>query len=271
MASSRPWPFDDEDRPSGSVRPLSQADLQTILAHLGDDPDRAAGRLRRRIGRWWRCGCGPAWASRAAPPRPAGGGLGRPSGPPGPEPCPGGSPPSSGWVPLADSLAACWPPGWAWSSVGWRPWWPAGGCGSSPAQTPSPGGEGRRGSDAPPGCSSRWSGRGRPHRGVGGRVLAAPAAATWRRCPTATLRGLRGQTAALAEGLHGLDGLGRVPVRALLCVHGPWPASPRSFPGRLQVAGPRQLAKLIRSEPPLAADQLQQATTGALHLLRPAT
>jgi Nuclease-related domain len=39
MASSRPWPFDDEDRPSGSVQPLSQADLQAILVHLGDDPD----------------------------------------------------------------------------------------------------------------------------------------------------------------------------------------------------------------------------------------
>jgi hypothetical protein len=39
MASSRPWPFDDEDRPSSSVRPLSQADLQAILAHLSDDPD----------------------------------------------------------------------------------------------------------------------------------------------------------------------------------------------------------------------------------------
>jgi hypothetical protein len=38
MASPGPWPFDD-DRPSGSVRPLSQADLQAILAHLGDDPD----------------------------------------------------------------------------------------------------------------------------------------------------------------------------------------------------------------------------------------
>jgi Nuclease-related domain len=37
MASSRPWPFDDDDRPSGSVRPLSQADLEAILAHLGDD------------------------------------------------------------------------------------------------------------------------------------------------------------------------------------------------------------------------------------------
>ena len=39
MARSQPWPFDDEDRPSGSVRPLSQADLQAILAYLGDDPD----------------------------------------------------------------------------------------------------------------------------------------------------------------------------------------------------------------------------------------
>jgi hypothetical protein len=39
MASPRPWPFDDDDRPSGSVRPLSQADLQAIFAHLGDDPD----------------------------------------------------------------------------------------------------------------------------------------------------------------------------------------------------------------------------------------
>ena len=38
MASPRPWPFDD-DQPSGSVRPLSQADLQAILAHLSDDPN----------------------------------------------------------------------------------------------------------------------------------------------------------------------------------------------------------------------------------------
>ena len=62
MASARPWPFDDEDRPSGSVRPLSQADLQAILAHLGDDPDRllagtgadrpvVAVRVRASVGR----------------------------------------------------------------------------------------------------------------------------------------------------------------------------------------------------------------------------
>jgi hypothetical protein len=41
MASPSPrrFPFDDENRPSGSVRPLRQADLLAILAHLGDDPD----------------------------------------------------------------------------------------------------------------------------------------------------------------------------------------------------------------------------------------
>jgi Nuclease-related domain len=51
MASSRSWPFDDEDRPSGSVQPLSQADLQAILAHLGDDPDEllAATRADRPV------------------------------------------------------------------------------------------------------------------------------------------------------------------------------------------------------------------------------
>jgi hypothetical protein len=63
MASSRPWPFDDdEDRPSGSVRPLSQADLQAILAHLNSDSDQllagtdmvrpvVAVRVRATVGR----------------------------------------------------------------------------------------------------------------------------------------------------------------------------------------------------------------------------
>jgi hypothetical protein len=63
MASSRPWPFDDhDDRPSGSVQPLSQADLQAILAHLDDDPDQllaytgagrpvVAMRVRASVGR----------------------------------------------------------------------------------------------------------------------------------------------------------------------------------------------------------------------------
>jgi Nuclease-related domain len=39
MASSRPWPFEGDDRPSGSVRPLSQSELQAILTHLTSDPD----------------------------------------------------------------------------------------------------------------------------------------------------------------------------------------------------------------------------------------
>ena len=62
MASSRPWPFEDDDRSSGSVQPLSQADLQAILAQLGDDPDEllaatgadrpvVAMRLRASVGR----------------------------------------------------------------------------------------------------------------------------------------------------------------------------------------------------------------------------
>jgi hypothetical protein len=62
MASPRPWPFHDDDRPSGSVRPLSQADFHAILAHLSDDPDQllagtgadrpvVAMRVRASVGR----------------------------------------------------------------------------------------------------------------------------------------------------------------------------------------------------------------------------
>ena len=62
MASSRSWPFDDEDRPSGSVQPLRQADLQAILANLTSDPDQlragtdaerpvVAVRVRATVGR----------------------------------------------------------------------------------------------------------------------------------------------------------------------------------------------------------------------------
>ena len=85
MASPRSWPFDD-DPTSGWPAPTP-------------------------IGRWWRSGCGPAWAGRAAPPRRPGGGCGRPSGPPGPGPCPGGSPPilvvGAVW---GESSAASWRP-----------------------------------------------------------------------------------------------------------------------------------------------------------------
>jgi hypothetical protein len=62
MASPKQFPFDDEDRPSGSVRPLSQADLQAILAHLSEDADQllagtgadrpvVAMRVRASVGR----------------------------------------------------------------------------------------------------------------------------------------------------------------------------------------------------------------------------
>ena len=61
MASSRSWPCDDDDRPSGSVQPLSQADLQAILAHLEDSEELLAGtsadqsvvamRVRTTVGR----------------------------------------------------------------------------------------------------------------------------------------------------------------------------------------------------------------------------
>jgi hypothetical protein len=61
MANSQPWPFED-DRPSGSVRPLSQADLQAILDHFSDDHDQllagtsadrpvVAMRVRASVGR----------------------------------------------------------------------------------------------------------------------------------------------------------------------------------------------------------------------------
>jgi hypothetical protein len=81
MASSQPWPFDDEDRPSGSVRPLSQADLQAILAHLNHDPDQlmagteadrpvVAVRVRATVGRpggsaqaTWRRARAAEWAA----------------------------------------------------------------------------------------------------------------------------------------------------------------------------------------------------------------
>jgi hypothetical protein len=159
MASSPPWPFDDNDRPSGSVQPLSQADLQAILAHLGDDPDQllagpgadrpvVAVWVRASVGRpggsaqarwrWLRAAEWAAWTRTS----------------------PGGSPPPSGSVPAPDFSVASSRLGWYWSSAGWRLWRLAGGCGSGPARRPSPGGVGRRGSGAPLGFSARWNGRG---------------------------------------------------------------------------------------------------------------
>src|SRR5215217_3028790 len=81
MANARAWPFDDDDPPSGSVRPLSHADLQAILAHLGDDRDQlltgtsadrpvVAMRVRATVGRpggsahaRWRRSLAAEWAA----------------------------------------------------------------------------------------------------------------------------------------------------------------------------------------------------------------
>ena len=89
------FPFDDE-RPSGSVQPLSEADLQAILAHLNSgDPDQllagtgadrpvVAVRVRATVGRpggsaqaRWRQLRAAEWVGAAAQP-------GRPAGHPGP-------------------------------------------------------------------------------------------------------------------------------------------------------------------------------------------
>jgi len=72
MTSSRPWPFEDDDRPSGSVRPLSKADLQAILATSRMTTRMSCWPEPARTGPWWQCGCGPALAGQAAPPTPDG-------------------------------------------------------------------------------------------------------------------------------------------------------------------------------------------------------
>jgi hypothetical protein len=69
MASSQPWPFDDDDRPSGSVRPLSQADVQAILAQLNSDPDQllaGTGADRPVVAVWVRASVGRPGGSAQA-------------------------------------------------------------------------------------------------------------------------------------------------------------------------------------------------------------
>src|SRR4029453_3548409 len=98
MANARSWPFDDEDRPSGSVRPVSQADLQAILAHLntgsdellagtGADRPVVAVRGRASVGR-------PGGSARSTGRRVGAGGRGGgATGEPRPGPLPCGLPP----------------------------------------------------------------------------------------------------------------------------------------------------------------------------------
>ena len=65
-----------------------------------------------------------------------------------------------------------------------------------------------------------------------------------------------------------LEGWARVPVRALLCVHSPWPLTPRAADG-VGVAAPGQLSGVVRSGPAGSAEDLEQATTRLLEVLRP--
>jgi hypothetical protein len=158
MASPRPWPFDDDDRPSGSIRPLSHADLQAIPAHLiDDDPEEllagtkadrpvVAVRVRASVGRpggsaqaTWRRMRAAEWAAwthslpwRAAATvgiGAAGGALGSLLGP---------------RLGLILSVVAAVAAGWG---LRFRP---------SPAARP--GDAARPGSDAPPAAWLRWSG-----------------------------------------------------------------------------------------------------------------
>jgi hypothetical protein len=69
MANSQPWPFEDDARPSGSVRPLSQADLQAILDHFSDDPDQllaGTGADRPVVAVWVRASVGRPGGSAQA-------------------------------------------------------------------------------------------------------------------------------------------------------------------------------------------------------------
>jgi hypothetical protein len=98
--------------------------------------------------------------------------------------------------------------------------------------------------------------------------------ASWRRRrllpggspPDGTVRGLRGQTDAVAEAL---EGLARVPVRPLLCAHSPWSAPPQ-FAGGLPVAAPGQLPDVVCSGQPTPPGDVELATGHLLGLLRPA-
>jgi hypothetical protein len=180
MASSRPWPFDDEDRPSGSVRPLSQADLRAILAHLNnEEPDEllagtsvdrpvVAVRVRASVGRpggsaqaTWRRMRASEWAAwtRTLLWRVAvilvigvgGGVLGSLLAP---------------WLSLVvGGLAAI--------AAGW-------GLRFRPARRLAPGGAAQPGNGAPPGCSTRWRARGGRCYMTWPSPAAGPTLTTWR-------------------------------------------------------------------------------------------
>jgi hypothetical protein len=178
MARSQPWPFDDQDRPSGSVRPLSQADLQAILAHLADPDELLAGtgadqpvvavRVRASVGRpggsaqaQWRRARAAEWTAwtRSLPWR-----LATTLGA------------AAAGAVLGSLLAARLGLvlGALAAAAG-----PAGGCGSGPAWTPSRGGGEQRGSSVPPASWLGWSGRGGWSCTTWPFLAAGPTSITW--------------------------------------------------------------------------------------------
>jgi hypothetical protein len=97
---------------------------------------------------------------------------------------------------------------------------------------------------------------------------------SWRRrrlppsgaAPPAIVRGLRGQTSAVAEVL---DGWARVPVRPLLCLHSYWSVRARHADG-LRVAAPSQLPDVVRNGPRTPTGELGRVLDRLLAVLRPA-
>jgi hypothetical protein len=84
--------------------------------------------------------------------------------------------------------------------------------------------------------------------------------------PPATVRGLRARSEAVAEALAGWA---RVPVRALLCVHGRWSVPPRPS-ADIGVATPDRLPEVVRDGPTAQPTDLELATSRLLQALRPA-
>ena len=90
-------------------------------------------------------------------------------------------------------------------------------------------------------------------------------ASAWRL--TGMLRGLRGEAAAVADALASDTAMS---VRPLLCTHGRLRPAGRRLVQEIPVAGPRQLADVVRHGSRVQRSEVEQATARALEVLRPA-
>jgi nuclease-like protein len=84
--------------------------------------------------------------------------------------------------------------------------------------------------------------------------------------PAGILRELHAQAEGVAEML---DGWAEVPVRSVLCLHGPWLGTLTTLNGSW-LAGPRRLANLLRSGSKVASADVELAAARLLKVLRPA-